>query len=198
MIWRKKVNDALSVRTMSIERWDPFHEAISLRDAMNSLFQYSFVRPGGMAAQSGLTALPLDVSETENEFVVKASLPGIKPDDVQITVHGDTLTIRGESKVEEEKKDEHWHIRERRSGVFQRSLSLSAPVESRGGSFGLGEPVADGKGEAGKNVTAVEILILELRSATHELWDGRVILGSERGCDIEGNLPPRSGPMGDG
>ena len=115
---------------MAIERWDPFHEAISLRDAVNSLFQDSFVRPGGMPAQSGLSALPLDVSETENEFVVKASLPGIKPDDVQITVHGDTLTIRGESRVEEEKKGEHWHIRERRSGVFQRSLSLSAPVDS--------------------------------------------------------------------
>ena len=115
---------------MAIERWDPFHEAISLRDAVNSLFQDSFVRPGGMPAQSGLSALPLDVSETENEFVVKASLPGIKPDDVQITVHGDTLTIRGESKMEEERKGEHWHIRERRSGVFQRSLSLSAPVDS--------------------------------------------------------------------
>jgi len=115
---------------MSIERWDPFHEAISLRDAMNLLFQDSFVRPGGVPAQSGLAALPLDVSETENEFVVKASMSGIKPDDVQITVHGDTLTIRGESKVEEEKKGEHWHIRERRFGVFQRSLSLSAPVDS--------------------------------------------------------------------
>jgi hypothetical protein len=75
--------------------------------------------------------------------------------------------------------------------------AITVPRDSsRGGSFGLGEPVADGKGEAGKNVTAVEILILELRSATHELWDGRVILGSERGCDIEGNLPPGSGPMG--
>jgi len=115
---------------MAIERWDPFREVISLREAMNSLLQESFVRPGGILAQEGLSALPLDVSETENEFVVKASLPGIKPDDVQITVHGDTLTIRGESKVEEEKKGEHWHIRERRSGVFQRSLSLSAPVDS--------------------------------------------------------------------
>ena len=115
---------------MTIERWDPFREAISLREAMNSLLQDSFVRPGGVPAHSGLSALPLDVSETENEFVVKASLPGIQPDDVQITVHGDTLTIRGESKVEEEKKGEHWHIRERRSGVFQRSLSLSAPVDS--------------------------------------------------------------------
>ena len=65
--------------------------------------------------------------------MVKASLPGIKPDDVQYKVHGDTLTIRGGAKVEEEKKGEHWHIRERRSGVFQRSLTLSTPVGSRRG-----------------------------------------------------------------
>ncbi len=115
---------------MSIERWDPFHEAISLRDAVNSLFQDSFVRPGGLPAQHGLSALPLDVAETENEFVIEAALPGVKPEDVQITVHGDSLTIRGELKVEEDKKGEHWHLRERRHGVFQRSLSLSAPVDS--------------------------------------------------------------------
>jgi HSP20 family protein len=115
---------------MSIYRWDPFREAISLRDAMNSLFQDSFVRPGGAPAQNGVSALALDVGETENDFVIKAALPGVKPEDVQVTVHGDTLTIRGESKVEEEKKGEHWHFRERRHGDFQRSLSLSAPVDS--------------------------------------------------------------------
>ena len=97
---------------------------------MNSLLQDSFVRPSGDSAKSSVSALALDVGETENDFVVKAALPGVKPDDVQITVHGDTLTIRGESKVQEEKKGEQWHLRERRHGVFQRSLSLSAPVDS--------------------------------------------------------------------
>jgi len=115
---------------MAIERWDPFREAVSLRDAMNSLLQESFVRPTGMLAQNGSASLPLDVSETEDAFVVKASLPGIRPEDVQITVHGDTLTIRGESKAEEEKKGEHWHIRERHFGAFQRSVSLATPVDS--------------------------------------------------------------------
>ena len=62
--------------------------------------------------------------------MVKASLPGVKPEDVQITVHGDTLTIQGESKFEEEKKGERWHLRERRFGSFQRSLSLATPVNS--------------------------------------------------------------------
>jgi len=114
---------------MAIERWDPFREAVSLRDAMNTLFQESFVRPG-LSAPSGSAALPLDVCETEDAFIVKASLPGIKPDDVQITVHGDTLMIGGESKAEEEKKGEHWHLRERRFGSFQRAVSLATPVNS--------------------------------------------------------------------
>jgi HSP20 family protein len=115
---------------MAVERWDPFREAVSLRDAMNALFQDSFVRPSGSAAQGGVATLPLDVSENENEFLVKASLPGVKPEDVQITVHGETLTISGQSKYEEEKKDERWHIRERRAGSFQRSIVLPVPVDS--------------------------------------------------------------------
>jgi HSP20 family protein len=114
---------------MTTERWDPFREAISLRDAMNSLLQESFVRPGGGPAQGGYAPLPLDVCETENEFVVRASLPGVRPDDVQITVHGDTLTIRGEAEAEEDGKGAHWHLRERRFGAFQRAVSLSAPVD---------------------------------------------------------------------
>ena len=115
---------------MSIERWDPFREMISLRDAMNSLLAESFVRPGGPPAPGGAATLPLDVAETEDEFVVKASLPGIKPEDVHITVHGDTLTIRGESKAEEEKKGAHWHMRERRVSSLARSISLGTPIQT--------------------------------------------------------------------
>jgi len=115
---------------MAIERWDTFREAISLSDAMNSLFRDSFIRPSNGVGQAALATLPLDVLENENEFVVKASLPGVKPEDVQITVHGDTLMIHGESKFEEEKKGERWHLRERRVGSFQRSVSLPTAVNS--------------------------------------------------------------------
>ncbi len=115
---------------MTIERWDPFREMISLREAMNSLLAESVVRPGGPPAAGAAATLPLDVAETEGEFVIKSSLPGVKPEDVQITVHGDTLTIRGESKVEEEKKGTHWHVRERRVGSFARSLSLGTPINA--------------------------------------------------------------------
>ncbi len=115
---------------MSIERWDPFREAVSLRDAMNHLFQESFVRPGqGTNGSASVSPLALDVHETGDEYVVKANLPGMKPEEVQITVHGDTLTIRAETRSEEDKKEGTWHLRERRHGAFQRTLSLASPVD---------------------------------------------------------------------
>jgi HSP20 family protein len=114
---------------MAPDRWDPFREAVSLSDAFGNLLRESFVRPGTLSSAGAVAALPLDVVENDHEFVVRASLPGLKPDDVQITVHGDTLTIRGETKVEEEKKGETWHLRERRHGVVQRSFSLTTPID---------------------------------------------------------------------
>ena len=59
-----------------------------------------------------------------------ASLPGIKPEDVQTTILGDTLTIRGESKADAEHKGQNWLVRERRSGSFQRSVSLGTPINA--------------------------------------------------------------------
>jgi HSP20 family protein len=115
---------------MAIERWDPFREAVSLRDAMNSLLQESFIRPGGSVASRDHAPLPLDISENDESFVVRASMPGVKPDDVQITVQGDTLSIRGECKCEEEKQGDQWHLRERRFGSFQRTVTLGTPVNS--------------------------------------------------------------------
>src|SRR4051794_23587507 len=116
---------------MAIQRWEPLQEMVSLRDAMNSLLQDSFVRPIGMLSDGGAAAtLPLDIAENENEFIVKASLPGVRSEDVQITAHGDTLTIRGEIKAEEEKKDENYHLRERRYGQFLRTVTLSTPISA--------------------------------------------------------------------
>ena len=115
---------------MANERWDPFGEMVSLRDAMSSLLQESYVRPGQARGAGGGAILPLDIHETEDHFEVKASLPGVRPEDVQITVHGDTLTIRGETRAEEEKKGGQWHLRERRFGAFQRAVTLNAPIDS--------------------------------------------------------------------
>ena len=68
--------------------------------------------------------------ENDNEYVVRASLPGVAPDAVQITVHNDTVSLRAEVKSQEEKKGETWHVRERRHGVYQRSFSLATPINS--------------------------------------------------------------------
>lgn len=113
---------------MALGRWEPFQDVVSLRDAVNSLLQESFVRSGGERAVGPF--LPLDVLENDNEFVVKASLPGVRPEDVQITVHGDTVSIRGETKAEEEKQGQNWLLRERRQGQFQRSFAVSTPINS--------------------------------------------------------------------
>jgi HSP20 family protein len=115
---------------MAFELWDPFRDAVSLRDAMNSLLQESFVRPGTPQGAGSAVTLPVDVAENDNEFVVKASLPGVKPDDVQITIQGDSVTIRGKSHSAEERQGERWHVRERRHGAFQRSLTLGTPVDA--------------------------------------------------------------------
>lgn len=88
---------------MAMEQWSPFRDMLSLRDAMDRLFQSSYVSPRGlMSGQAGTsTGMPLDVTENDNGYQVEASMPGVSPDDVQITVRGDTLTIRGEvSKTE--------------------------------------------------------------------------------------------------
>jgi HSP20 family protein len=118
---------------MTIERWDTSRDMVSLRDAVNFLFQESYVQPtSGARSERGAAtvALPLDVTEGENDFVVTASLPGINPEDVQTTVLGDTVMIKAESKTNAEKKGENWLMRERRTGSFQRSVSLGTPINS--------------------------------------------------------------------
>lgn len=118
---------------MAMEMWDPFEQALSLRAAMDRLLQDSFVRPSGGATARGNQSmnLPLDVHESEDAYTVRASLPGVKPDDVQIQITGDTVTIRGQTQEHrEEKRGEQVILRERRSGVFMRSFTLPALVDA--------------------------------------------------------------------
>jgi len=80
---------------MSITRWDPWADMISLRDAMNDLFQQSFVRPqGGSGTQVG--TIPVDVREKGNDYIIHASMPGVNPKNIDVSVLGDTVRIRGE------------------------------------------------------------------------------------------------------
>ena len=113
----------------SIVRWDPFREMVSLRDAMDQLFDNSFLGAAPRDTEAGW-AMPLDVTEGDTDFVVKASLPGINPDDLEITVVDNMLTVTGEVHADEEKKDHRYHLRERRWGKFSRSVTLPTMVDA--------------------------------------------------------------------
>ena len=118
---------------MSITRWDPWGDIVSLREAMNNLLEESFVRPRqGQGAAGGPAGLALDVRETPDAFVVTASVPGVPAENVDITVLGDTLRIRGERREEREEggQNERWLLRERRFGTFERTVSLPTTVKA--------------------------------------------------------------------
>ena len=109
-------------------RWEPAREMMTLRDAMDRLFDDAFTRPLRMY-DGGQTSVPaVDMYQTDNEVVVKAAIPGVKADDVQINVTGEVLTIKGETREKEETKDKAYHIREQRWGMFERTVALPTDV----------------------------------------------------------------------
>jgi HSP20 family protein len=117
-----------------VRRPSPFGELVSLRQAMDRLFEDSFVRPAwtGRAWAFGEgAALPLDVTRNENALHVEAALPGFAPDDVQITVENGTLTIVAESRDERTEKNEQGEVlvQEIRRGSVSRSITLPTGLE---------------------------------------------------------------------
>jgi len=119
---------------VSITRWDPWGDIVSLREAMNNLLEESFVRPrpGGPSGPGMASSLALDVKETPDQFTVTASVPGVPSSDIDISVLGDTLRIRGHRKEETEERAEggRWLLRERRFGAFERTVSLPTTVDA--------------------------------------------------------------------
>lgn len=111
----------------NLTRWEPVREMMTLREAMDRLFDDAFTRPINLR-DGGWSAPAIDLYQTDDEVVVKAALPGFRADDVQINVTGEVLTIRGELKHEEEQKEKAWHIREQRWGSFERSVALPTDV----------------------------------------------------------------------
>jgi len=107
-------------------RWEPMPDMITLREAMDRLFDDAFTRPVGLGEDWQMPAVNL--YQTDNEVVVQAMIPGLKESDVHISLTGDVLTIKGEYKEEAETKDKVFSIREQRVGTFVRSLRLPADV----------------------------------------------------------------------
>jgi HSP20 family protein len=108
-------------------RWEPEREMMTLREAMSHLFDEAFT-PMSMMRTMG--APSVDLYQTDDDIVVRASLPGMKADDVQISITGDILTVKGEFKEKQDKKEKSYHLREHRYGSFERTLSLPGLVES--------------------------------------------------------------------
>lgn len=113
---------------MTYNVWDPFRGALSLRDAMDQLIEGSFVHPAGWTG--GSYAMPLDVSETPESFWVEAALPGFNPEDISVSVTGDTITIHAEHNGQEEQENHNYLLRERRFGTVDRSITLPTRVQA--------------------------------------------------------------------
>ena len=111
----------------NLTRWNPARDFVSMSEAMDRLFDRAFVPFG-----SNLRDLTpnVDVIENDNEVIVKAELPGFNPDDVDIRVERNLLTMHGEVKQESEKQEGQYHVRERRQNSFHRSLGLPAEVNA--------------------------------------------------------------------
>jgi HSP20 family protein len=115
-----------------LRRPSPFSELVTLRQAMDRLFDEPFFRPAnGLSGEPG--NLALDVRSTKDALIVEAALPGVKPEDVDITVENGTLTIRGETASERQEGDEsegRYLVREIRRGSFVRTVSLPTGLEA--------------------------------------------------------------------
>ncbi|MBK7897509.1 MAG: Hsp20/alpha crystallin family protein [Anaerolineaceae bacterium] len=111
-------------------RWNPFGEMARMRNEIDRLFEDAFNAPVGKWERNAVWGFPLDVSENDDTFTVKAAVPGMNPDDLEITISDNVLTIKGETQEEAVRDDEKVHLRERRFGSFMRSISLPTPVES--------------------------------------------------------------------
>ena len=111
---------------MAIIRWDPFREMTNFEDQFNRLWRG--VADGGKRQESWLPAV--DVFDTKDAVVLKAELAGMRPDDIQIEVEDNVLTIKGERRFEEKVEQDRYYRVERRFGSFQRSLALPQGVRA--------------------------------------------------------------------
>ncbi len=112
-----------------VRRPSPFGELMSLRSAMDRLFEDSFVRRPLTPGFDGMGTLPLDVTGTADTLIVEAALPGIKPEDVDITVEDGTLAIRAEYREERREGEGETLLSEIRRGSVSRTVSLPAGLE---------------------------------------------------------------------
>lgn len=123
---------------MVLRRWDPFTELRRVDETFGRLWRGRYYRPSGISGPSGTNGelatytLPLDVIREEDEVVIRASVPGVDPKNIEVTVDDGVLTIAGSTETEQESETEGYVIRERRAGKFARSVRLPDYVDPDG------------------------------------------------------------------
>jgi HSP20 family protein len=113
---------------MAITRWDPFREVVTLQNRMNSLFRNMNEEEAPLAAANFVPAV--DIYEDAEKLVLKLEVPGIQEKDLDVRIEGNTLTVKGERKLEAEEKEENFHRIERSYGSFYRAFTLPSTVET--------------------------------------------------------------------
>jgi HSP20 family protein len=118
---------------MTVTRWNtPFlRDFVSLRDAMDRLFEESFVSPERLLAGTGGSAriMPLEIVETPDDVVVRALVPGVTPDNLDVQYHQGVLTLKARTETPQAHDDWTWHVREFGYGEMTRAISLPRPID---------------------------------------------------------------------
>jgi len=115
---------------MAVVKWDPFRDLLSIQDRMNKLFEQSLSRSRteeGIAASTWTPAV--DIYETPETVVMKAELPGLSRDDIEIQIRDNTLTLKGERRFAKDVQQENYLRIERAYGAFQRSFTMPATIQ---------------------------------------------------------------------
>jgi len=108
---------------MSITTWNPWRELETMRERVDRLFSELARWRGGEEL-----GIPIDLQETDDALILRASLPGFRPEDISVEIRQGVLTIQAETKEEREETKGTWHIRERRVGSTYRAITLPVPV----------------------------------------------------------------------
>ena len=114
----------------SLVRWEPFRDMMTLRDAMDRMVEEGLVRAPSPFAAWGPGGMAVDMYETDDSVVVKTAIPGVTADEIEVSVTGDTLTVKAETKEDSEIKRGSYLRRERRFGSCCRSVTLPGGLEA--------------------------------------------------------------------
>jgi HSP20 family protein len=118
------------VTAVAISRWDPFRDLMSIQGELNRLFGRTYAgMDSDQAGPAGSWMPPLDIFEQKDQYVVNLELPGIDPNDVEVSVEDSTLVVRGERQFYRDVDEESFHRVERRFGAFSRSLALPSTAD---------------------------------------------------------------------